>query len=54
MVAAGVELKKHPEQEMCMGKVQGVGSNLDLQRCVIESEMHDLQDLCSASADLWQ
>ena len=23
---------------MCMGKVQGVGSNLDLQRCVIESE----------------
>jgi len=40
--------------EACVGKVQGVGSNLDPQMCVIESERPDLQGLCSASADVWQ
>jgi len=38
---------------MCVGKVQGVGSNPDLQRCIAESERQDLQDLYSASA-IWQ
>jgi len=38
--------------EACVGKVQGVGSNLDPQMCVIESERPDLQSLCSASADV--